>query len=162
MIKTSETYKHRQNQQMDIQFSSNSIETVKKPFALFTTNDVYLRVFDLRIQKLIDCDEFHSLVSNSFFQQHSNSIYFRFKNDYSSIAQLSNECAINTSTIIAYTLIATPLLLLLIVFGVLLLRFIDRRREARRLEIVMPEGKTYRETQIVMQIENAGLLKTDL
>lgn len=147
---------------MDFHFSSNSIENLKNGFALLTSDDIHLRIFDLRIKKMIDCDEFRSIDSNNFFHQHINSIYFRYKNDYSSIGQLSNECAIDTSTIIAYTLFATPLLLMIIVGGVLLLRYIDQRREARRLEIVMPEGKTYRETQIVMQIENAGLLKTDL
>lgn len=152
-------YKGRQSQVLDLHFSSNSIESVENPFALLVTNDFHLRIFDLRIQESIDCAHFQS---NSFLLQHPDSIYFRYKSGYSSIAQLSNECATDTSTVIVYALIATPLLLLVIVGGVLLLRFLERRRQATQMDIVMPEGKTYRETQIVMQIENAGLLKTDL
>lgn len=162
MIKSSDVYKGRQSQALDLHFSSNSIESVASPFALLVTNDFHLRIFDLRIQESIDCARFQSMESNSFLHQHSDSVYFRYKGDYSSFAQLSNECAVDTSAVIVYALIATPFLLLLIVGGVLLLRLVDRRRQATQLDIVMPEGKTYRETQIVMQIENAGLLKTDL
>lgn len=46
--------------------------------------------------------------------------------------------------------------------AVLLYRVAARCHTTREIPVIMPEGKTYRETQIVMQIEHAGLLKTDL
>lgn len=36
-----------------------------------------------------------------------------------------------------------------------------KRKAQRKMDIITPEPRTYKETQIVYQIENAGLLKTD-
>lgn len=53
------------------------------------------------------------------------------------------------------------LLVLLLIGGIVWLQ-VAKRRKKRKLDVVMPEPRTYKETQIVYQIENAGLLKTDL
>lgn len=53
-----------------------------------------------------------------------------------------------------------------IIFGIIVTIILYRRKKKRRqrlkLAIVKPEPRTYKETQIIYQIENAGLLKTDL
>jgi len=63
----------------------------------------------------------------------------------------------------AYIISGSVVLGLLLILLILLLwwRVVQRRRR-RKLDVVQPEPRTYKETQIVYQIENAGLLKTDL
>lgn len=54
------------------------------------------------------------------------------------------------------------LLILVAVIAVLVCLHLAKKRKAKRkMDIVQPEARTYKETQIVYQIENAGLLRTD-
>lgn len=54
------------------------------------------------------------------------------------------------------------LVIIAITIAVIVVMRIARKRRKRMLDVVLPESRTYKETQIVYQIENAGLLKTDL
>lgn len=54
------------------------------------------------------------------------------------------------------------LVLVLLLIGIIVWLQVAKRRKKRKLDVVLPEPRTYKETQIVYQIENAGLLKTDL
>ncbi|XP_034672233.1 uncharacterized protein LOC117903859 [Drosophila subobscura] len=68
-----------------------------------------------------------------------------------------------TTSYAAYIVTGSVLLALLLLLLLLLLWWrLAQRRKRRKLDVVQPEPRTYKETQIVYQIENAGLLKTDL
>ncbi|SPP77731.1 uncharacterized protein LOC117581017 [Drosophila guanche] len=68
-----------------------------------------------------------------------------------------------TTSYVAYIVAGSVLLGLLLLLLLLLLWWrLAQRRKRRKLDVVQPEPRTYKETQIVYQIENAGLLKTDL
>lgn len=55
---------------------------------------------------------------------------------------------------------------LVLIFAILLVaifyRYMLKHKPTRPIPMVIPDGKTYRETQIMMQIEHTGLLKTNL
>lgn len=69
-----------------------------------------------------------------------------------------------TSYIVAIVSSVAVLALIIIIVAVAIFyRFWMKHQPPQRpLNMVIPDGKTYRETQIIMQIENAGLLKTNL
>lgn len=112
-----------------------------------------------------------------FFRQHSEQLLFRRTSNaeeqhsgrldeqqpqYEPLRQLIiEECQKTSYT--AYIVVGSLLLALLLILLLLLLWWrLAQRRKRRKLDVVQPEPRTYKETQIVYQIENAGLLKTDL
>lgn len=116
------------------------------------------------------CSQARQLESNSFLKQFSDTAYFKIGSEtgdtelqYRSLRDiLTKECVLTTTVIAGIIAGIALLLLVIIVIGIFAYRYIAERKKAVELDIVKPEGKTYRETQIVMQIENAGLLKTDM
>lgn len=59
--------------------------------------------------------------------------------------------------------VAVLTLIIIIVAVAIFYRFwMEHKPPQQQPNMVIPDGKTYRETQIFMQIENAGLLKTNL
>lgn len=152
---------------MRFTFQSNTIQTMIFPFNLRIPDDFRLRLIDLKVLTPISCDDAFNLRSHPIFNQFSDTVYFRIEKssaDMHSLATtLSRTCA-NYSPITITIISVTAIVILIIVVGmsIFLYRIAIKRREKRQIPVVMPEGKTYRETQIVMQIEHAGLLKTDL
>lgn len=148
-------------------FQSNTLETMAIPFGLRIPDAFQFRLIDLKVLTPIGCDGALQLRSNQLLSQFSDTIYFRIENSlsafYSLATLLTSTCA--TYSPVAVTIISIlSILMLIFALGaaVLLYRVAARCRTKREIPVIMPEGKTYRETQIVMQIEHAGLLKTDL
>lgn len=77
---------------------------------------------------------------------------------------VTRECKGMATTTLVAIISGTSIVLIVVilVLGFIAFQYVEQRRRDRQLSMVMPEGKTYRETQIVMQIEHAGLMKTDL
>lgn len=116
-----------------------------------------------------------------FFRQHSEQLLFRrgsssmaeqqqqqpgrlgeLEPQYEPLRQLIIEECQQTSYM-AYIVVGSLLLALILILLLLLIWWrLAQRRKRRKLDVVQPEPRTYKETQIVYQIENAGLLKTDL
>ena len=109
------------------------------------------------------CDRINELHQKSFYNDHSNAIYVRITeelNEFNSMSHFRNSRCRNVTDWFWILMI----ILGVVVFLAILVPFllcIYFRRQKRRLDVVMPEPRTYRQTQIVMQIENHGLLKTD-
>lgn len=105
-----------------------------------------------------------------FFRLHSDQLMFH-PPDFGGQGQIqpyiplrsliTDEC--RERSYMAFIISGSVLLGLLLLLLILLLwwRVVQKRRR-RKLDVVQPEPRTYKETQIVYQIENAGLLKTDL
>lgn len=151
---------------MEIQFTSNEIFKTDYPIRLDHARDMDIRILDLKFSNTIDCNKADELRHNSFLQQYAETVYFRVgktTDGYSSLASvLSNKCAV-TTYLIAIILIAFVLVLILAFIGAAIFyRFWMKRKPNRQISMIIPDGKTYRETQIMIQIENAGLLKTNL
>ncbi|KAL7743689.1 hypothetical protein ACLKA6_019296 [Drosophila palustris] len=117
----------------------------------------------------LDMNQQPPLPRSEFFRLHAEQLLFsrstvdhQGPQQYVPLRQLITEQCQRTSYV-AYIVVGSVLLALLFLFLLLLLwcRLAQRRRR-RKLDVVQPEPRTYKETQIVYQIENAGLLKTDL
>ncbi|XP_017130472.1 uncharacterized protein LOC108148134 [Drosophila elegans] len=140
----------------------------------FTVN-----IRDLRYDNAWNCEQLDrnvepALPRADFFRAHSDQLLFhppdyvtqsggeRQLEPYKPLRTLiTDQC--RQRSYLAYIISGSVLLGLLLLLLILLLwwRVVQRRRR-RKLDVVQPEPRTYKETQIVYQIENAGLLKTDL
>lgn len=155
--------------QPEILLSSNKIHSTDIPIRLEIDPKLTLRIQDLKFPRLIDCDEVERLRQNNFLSPHSASVYFGIKkgsNDdiqYTSLSNAVSDICANTTHLIAIISSIVIAVMILIVLSVALFyRFWEKQQLPRPLPMVIPDGKTYRETQIIMQIEHAGLMKTNL
>lgn len=153
-------------QKMWFTFQSNTLETMAIPFDWHIPGVFQFRLIDLKVLTPIRCDDALQLHSNHLLSQFSDSVYFRVGSDltmYSLATILTKTCTTYSPvTITIISISAVVMLIFALVAAVLLYRLGNKCRAKREIPVIMPEGKTYRETQIVMQIEHAGLLKTDL
>lgn len=165
----------RLSEPMFLDFSRNNFDTPDEPQPLQFAPE--FRLIFMRNQYItpVTCEQINLIQHNEFFNQFSSEIFFRLsdyvidgnreisgKDEIHSFAHIVENYCIETS-ILWYAILGVGLtVLLLIIVLIVILCVWWRRRKSRRLDIIKPEGKTYRETQIVMQIENHGLLKTEL
>lgn len=150
---------------MEIQFLSNVIDTPDLPIRFETDSNMYLRILDLKFSHIITCEEAEKLKQNGFLPAYAELIYFRLgsDSDHSSLSSIWSTKCTSTSYIAVSIIVAAILVLILVILLVALFyRFLIKRQPTRPIPMVIPDGKTYRETQIMMQIEHAGLLKTNL
>lgn len=152
---------------MEFQFISNSIHATDFPIRIkVDQTDFILRIFDLKFTTPIDCSYTTQLEHNTFLRQYGDTIYFRLDKatdefqSYSNI--LNNACALSPATIAIIATSTVLALILIIAITAVFYRFLMKHQKKPNLTMVIPDGKTYRETQIVYQIEHAGLLKTNL
>ncbi|XP_017074370.1 LOW QUALITY PROTEIN: uncharacterized protein LOC108110031 [Drosophila eugracilis] len=134
-----------------------------------------LSIRDLRYDNSWNCEQLDRNVEPplpraDFFRIHSDQLMFyppdsngeRQSHHYMPLRMLiTDQC--REQSYMAYIISGSVILGLLLLLLILLLwwRVVQKRRR-RKLDVVQPEPRTYKETQIVYQIENAGLLKTDL
>lgn len=171
VIRVGDAYSRQQSQLMDFHFVGNSIRTIDDPIQILIADDFNLHLSHLQFETPIDCEAATQIENNNFLMRFADTVYFRIgeqatldSNNFTLTEIVTRECnGLSTSTLVAIISATTVLLIVIIVvLGFVAFRYIEQRRQERQLNVVMPEGKTYRETQIVMQIEHAGLMKTDL
>lgn len=152
---------------MKIRFASNEIASTDYPIRFDVPSNINLQIIDLKFSKNVDCDKTDELKHNGFLQEYADNIYFNMGDasdlKYTSLSKiLSGECAESTYIIAIISAAVIFTLILSIVAVAIFYRFWMKRQPKPQLSMVIPDGKTYRETQIMIQIENAGLLKTNL
>lgn len=144
---------------------SNTIDAVESPIRFETDGNLHLRILDLKFSKIIDCDVAEQLKHNAFLPRYAELVFFRLgvNDEYSSLSNIwSTKCTTTTYTIVIVSIVLVLVLILVILLVAIFYRYMQKRQPKRPIPMVIPDGKTYRETQIMMQIEHAGLLKTDL
>jgi hypothetical protein len=145
--------------------TNNQIETISDTFNLQLSSDFDVKIVDLKITEYMLCYQVTD-ITNPALLENSNSIFLRVKDapmsgDYIDLASiLSGIC--NDESYIFYIIVAAIVLLIILLLAIIGIGIFCYCRKKRKLQIIQPEAKTYRETQIIMQIENHGLLKTDL
>lgn len=152
------------SERLEFRLQTNTIHQATEPVPLeFNTN------FNLIITNLFYLNSFPCYYKDKkfeLFNTYPDTIYFQsHKDSYKKLSIrkiIENECT--KLSYLEYIIGGCiGLLILLILIGVLICYCVMKKRKAKRkLDIVVPEPRTYKETQIVLQIENAGLLKTDL
>lgn len=170
MIRVGDAYYKQHSQLMDFHFVENSIRLIDDPIQILIADDFNLHLSQLQFETPIDCEAAMKIENNNFLMQFADTVYFRISqqetesNNFTLTEIVTRECkGFSTPTLVAVISATTVVLIVLIVvLGFVAFRYIEQRRQDHHLTVVMPEGKTYRETQIVMQIEHAGLMKTDL
>lgn len=150
----------------EIQFASNEIFTTDYPIRFDLARNMHVSIHDLKFSNTISCDKAEELRYNGFLQQYAETIYFKIgksTDGYSSLSNiLSNKCVITTYLIAIISAVIVLVLILAVIGTAIFFRFWMKRKPNQHISMIIPDGKTYRETQIMIQIENAGLLKTNL
>lgn len=154
-------------QRSKIRFASNEIASTDYPIRIDVPSNIHLQITDLKFSKSVNCDNTSELRHNGFLQQYDDDIYFNMGEatdlKYTSLSSiLSSDCVESTYLIAIISATVILILILSIVAVAIFYRFWMKRQPKPQLNMVIPDGKTYRETQIMIQIENAGLLKTNL
>lgn len=157
----------RNSEPMPFYFMSNVLEIIGGPQQIVFNDQFNMRISAIHFTTPITCQKVAALKYDLFLKHYSDTIYFRMsdssdQSEYLAFSHILNQICVRASYLL-YIIIGVSILVFLIIVALIIFLciYLKRRRE-RKLNIIQPEGKTYRETQIVMQIENHGLLKTDL
>lgn len=149
-------------------FADNRVGNVRPlDFRLRLADDAFtVQVTHLVLWSPVTCDQITAATESEFYRTHGDVIYLRQCEQCDELQSYtySRENRCRADLTLAYALGGVGVMLVLLVLTGLMVWWMHRRRQAalQRMTVVQPEPRTYRETQIVIQIENAGLLKTDL
>lgn len=168
-----DNYWRHHNTPMAFRLSSNSLATVDTIAPLIISDKFSSAVDRLHYLNPLHCEDVPRLLANDFFSAHEGSIFFSMTDklldqsddgadQFHSLSHIASHYCLTKSWFWYYILIGGLCLLILLLVILVLLCVWYRRRRAQQLNLIMPDGRTYRETTIVMQIENHNLLKTDL
>lgn len=160
---------------MDFILRTNNIIDQERPLGLIFSDDFKLTINTLNYKTPVTCDEADEFRNNFFLRQNEESVHFAFltgnkhpetyedaTENFSVSEILRNKCLWETNNYVAVVSVLVTLIVLVILCAFVSYMYVHKRRKARKLDIIAPEGKTYRETQIILQVQNVGLLKTDL
>lgn len=155
---------------MEFQFISNTIDIPDVTFTLVFDAAFRMKISKIHFIKPVSCAGAEVLSHSEFVMEHSESLFFKLDDakvtedpgQYHTFSHIFNHLCIRASYLMYIIIGVVVFFILVLIIAVTVTVIVLKRRRARQLNVVMPEGKTYRETQIIMQIENAGLLKTDL
>ncbi len=155
---------------MEFQFISNTIDIPDVTFTLTFAPAFRMRISKIYFLNPVSCAGAEILSHSEFVIEHGDSLFFKVDDvtlskdptEYHTFSHIFSHLCIKASYLMYIIIGVVVFLILAVIIAVVVTVIVLKRRRARQLNVVMPEGKTYRETQIIMQIENAGLLKTDL
>lgn len=159
------TYSTRHSEDLNFHFSENRIDIIDRPIRILIDSQFFLKISKIYFITPVSCDGINELRENIFFGQYGDTIYLlnTLTQVYETFPYWANSICIHEShlKLIIIGIAVILVVIISIVVIIIIVRKLRKRRAAQLMNIVQPEGRTYRETQIVMQIENAGLLKTD-
>lgn len=145
-------------QDVYFEFNSNHIDFLNPEQDVLFCPDMKLQLSKLYLRDPRNCESLSRIYESKFFNDNSNSIFMRLEEDFDTIAYLNDYCRAESHWLL-FLMIGLVSLLLLIIISIAI--FCYCRRKNKPFDIVMPEPRTYRQTQIVMQVETCGLMKTD-
>ncbi|XP_050329406.1 uncharacterized protein LOC126758957 [Bactrocera neohumeralis] len=175
---------------LELQFNNNTLQLPVETRPLEFNARFALNIKQLRYENTYGCSDLDTaqkppIPKQAFFRNNVDNIYVLAKptkvvaapmngmNGQMIAASRSNnefvllnkyiETNCQPRSYLIYILLGVlALVLVLLLIGIIVWLQVAKRRKKRKLDVVLPEPRTYKETQIVYQIENAGLLKTDL
>ena len=146
------------------EFHNNQINSIDPIDNMSFSPDIHLQLSKLYMRDPQNCDGVNLIYDTKFFNDNAHAIYLRLQNEdenFNSISYLSERCR-NDSKWFMYLLIATGVVVFFAIMIPVICCYIRcKKRKEKQIDLVMPEPRTYRQTQIVMQIESTGLIKTD-
>lgn len=151
MTRTKEVY---------FEFNNNHVNFVHPEGDVIFQPDLKLQISKFYLRDPRQCDNIGRMYEQKFFNDNSNSVFMRMEEqepEFESISFLNDRCRRDSNWFWILMVI-----LAVVVFLLFLIPFICCYiRNRKRMDIIMPEPRTYRQTQIVMQVETHGLMKTD-
>uniref|UniRef100_T1PEK7 Leucine rich repeat protein n=1 Tax=Musca domestica TaxID=7370 RepID=T1PEK7_MUSDO len=165
------------SEKLELRFSNNTIHFPRDNVQpLEFSKEFTLNIKQLNMDNPYPCTDidYNSQIlrpKSEFYNHYQHNVYFR--QDATTTSQgtrasykplneiINNDCSKHSYWI--YIIIGVVVLLILIALIIVIACWLaaKKRKAKRKMDIIQPEPRTYKETQIVYQIENAGLLKTD-
>ncbi|XP_067640224.1 uncharacterized protein [Eurosta solidaginis] len=176
------------SEMLELQFNNNTIQLTTEMRPLEFNERFALNLKQLRYVNTYGCDDLDTvqkppIPKQKFFRNNVDNIFVLAAAETRNMAGPINgqqrvlidqntnfvllnkfiETTCQPRSYLLYILLGVlALVLVCLLIGIIVWLQMAKRRKKRKLDVVMPEPRTYKETQIVYQIENAGLLKTDL
>jgi hypothetical protein len=147
-------------QEVYFEFNNNHINFVHPERDIAFCPNMKLQISKLYLRDARNCEALGRIYESKFFNDNSNSIFMRIEEtdkEFESISYLNDRCRTDSNWFLILMIILAVVVLLVILIPALFCYL----RNKKHLDIVMPEPRTYRQTQIVMQVETHGLMKTD-
>lgn len=153
------------SERIEFRFTNNSIGMGRDVMPISFNTKFLTSIQNLQYENTFPCGYVENRQpKDAFFKNNDNTIFFRTVNTNQSMSVakiIDYDCPEMTYTAVIVVSVLVGLVILAAIIGFLAC-FIAKRQRKRKLDIILPEPRTYKETQIVYKIENAGLLKTDL
>lgn len=153
------------NQQCKLIFGDNVIENIDARWDLQISDDFASKFARLEVTTPKTCALIHDSGSNTFLRDNSHEIYVRSSSSPQHQLTLSEfgagECKETSYIVYAYVGLAFLIICVILIIIFVLIYFHRQKKKLIQARMVSPEPRTYRETQIIVQVENHNLLKTD-
>lgn len=162
------SYYSRNSERPTLKFHNNKIGQINGEQTLRFSSDFDLNLRAIYVEQSINCDQLVALkLSSSLLESNSDEIFFGSSHggsDFKSFHDIQRFQCMEDDFWFYLIIGAVSGSIVLAIITLLISWYCvsQKKKKRRKLNVVMPEPRTYRETQIVMQVENHGLLKTDL
>lgn len=141
------------------EFVDNSIDFLHPNEDLLFSPDLRLEVRNIYIRDPRSCEALSRIYERKFFNENANSIYMRTDEKFEKLSYLNDHCRLDSNWLwILLISLAVVVVILLILIPVICCYLRNKRKHKI---MILPEPRTYKQTQIVMQVETHGLIKTD-
>lgn len=165
-ISVDSSYFNRNSQRPVLVFHNNRIGRLENSKTLLFSDGFNVQIREVRIVHSITCQEVAQVEQYSLLVDHPDDIFFKIageENEFKSFNDIRRiRCMEDNFWFYLIIGSVVAAIVLVIICSLVSCYCIAQKKKQRKLNVVLPEPRTYRETQIVMQIENHGLLKTDL
>lgn len=148
-------------QEVYFEFNNNQVDFVHPEQDISFCPDMKLQVSKLYLRDPRNCESVSRIYENKFFNENSNSVFMRVEDNdenFETISYLSDRCRTDSKWFLILMILLGIVVLLLILIPAI---FCYLRNKRKHNIIILPEPRTYKQTQIVMQVETHGLIKTD-
>jgi len=141
------------------EFVDNSITSVNPKEDILFSPDLRLEVRNIYIGDPRSCEVLSGIYDLKFFKENANSVYMRTDVTFEKLSYLHDHCRLDSNWLwILLISLAVVVVILLILIPVICC-YLKNKRQHKIM--ILPEPRTYKQTQIVMQVETHGLIKTD-
>lgn len=147
-------------QDVYFEFNNNHIDFINPEQEVEFCPDMKLQLSKFYLRDPRSCEAVGRLHESKFFNDNSNSVFMRIEEkdeNFESISFLNDRCRTDTNWFMILLIILAVIVMLVILIPAICCYL----RRQQKLDIVLPEPRTYRQTQIIMQVETHGLMKTD-
>ncbi|XP_046802128.1 uncharacterized protein LOC111675319 isoform X2 [Lucilia cuprina] len=161
------------SEKLELRFSNNTIHFPHNVQPLDFNEKFALNLKQLNYDNSYSCHEIDyeqkpPKAKEKFFQNFKDFIYFKQNHNTKSHDEyrvlskiIDTDCQQHSYWLYIIIGVVSLIIVIAIIVIVVCLYMAKKRKAKRKMDIIQPEPRTYKETQIVYQIENAGLLKTD-